>query len=214
MLEIDLERERLLLLPERAIWWESVKTLIVSDLHWGKSAHFRKHGIAIPADTQDKDELRLAGLLRAYNAERLIIAGDMFHSKTNNQVEIFSHFRDAHKSVHIDLVIGNHDILKSDQYDKWNLAQHQDCFNVGPFCIAHDMIEDSERFVLHGHVHPSLRIKSKGSNQPTIKLCCFAEGKDRMILPAFGHFTGTHEVEAKDYRHLYLIAENKVIKWK
>ena len=214
MLKIDLEGEELLLLPERAIWWEATKSLIIADLHWGKSAHFRKHGIAIPNDSQSKDELRLAGLLRTYKADRLVIAGDLFHSRTNKQVEIFSHFRQTHEQIHIDLVIGNHDILKPDQYEAWNLAQHKECFAVGPFCIAHDMIDNSEQFVIHGHVHPAVCIKSKGSNQPVIKLCCFAQDERRMILPAFGNFTGTHVLEPKAYKHLYLVAEKQVMKWK
>jgi len=214
MLEVEIRGEQLSLLAEKAIWWEKAKTLVVADLHWGKSAHFRKHGIAIPLESQSHDELRLAKLIREYKAERLIIAGDMFHSKTNSQVEVFSHFRNSHKEVRIDLVIGNHDILKEEQYTGWNLAQHKECFVEGPFCFAHDMREDEEHFVIHGHVHPAIRIKSRGSNQPMLKLCCFAEQKNQMILPAFGQFTGTHIIEAIEFRHVYVIAEDKVMAWK
>ena len=214
MLDVEIRGVPLNLLAEKAIWWGATKTLIVADLHWGKSAHFRKHGIAIPLESQSQDELRLAKLIREYHADRLIIAGDMFHSKSNSQVEVFSHFRNAHKTLHIDLVIGNHDILKDQQYSGWNLAQHKECYTVGPFCFAHDMREAEDHFVIHGHVHPAVRIKSKGSNQPTIKLCCYAQQSNQMILPAFGQFTGTHLLEPKDYQHIYLIAEEKVIPWK
>ncbi len=214
MIEIDLQGEQLQLLPQKALWWAAQKTLIVADLHWGKSAHFRKHGIAIPTDTQSHDELRLAGLIRDYKAERLIIAGDLFHSRSNLQVEVFSHFRNAHDSLHIDLVIGNHDILPASKYTDWQLAQHQECFVVGPFCIAHDMLRDSDHFVIHGHVHPAVRLKPKGNHQPAVKLCCFAIDAGRMILPAFGQFTGTYVLESADYKHMYVIADDKVLQWK
>lgn len=214
MVTINLEGERLGLLPERAIWWERRQTLIVADLHWGKSGHFRKHGIAIPTDTQTHDELKLAGLIRRFSPERLIIAGDMFHSRSNAQVEIFSHFRQSHESLHIDLVVGNHDILQEETYQGFGLQSHKECLSDGPFCFAHDMLPESELFVIHGHVHPALRIKSPGYNQPALKLCCFAEDEQRMILPAFGQFTGTHVIEAAAFRHLYLVAENSVIQWK
>ncbi len=213
MLQMDLEGEAIALLAERALWWEKEKTLIVADIHWGKSAHFRKHGIAIPLQTQTNDEMRLANLLRGKKAERLVIAGDLFHSKTNMQVDFFSHFRNHHQSLHIDLVIGNHDILNEEQYNSFDLAHHKDCFTMLPFCIAHDKI-DSEHFVIHGHIHPALRIKSKGYNQPTLKLCCFAQDDERMILPAFGQFTGTCVLDETNYKHLYLVAESEVIQWK
>jgi len=213
MLHIELKGEKMALLPERAVWWEKEKTLIVADLHWGKSAHFRKNGIAIPTQTQANDELRLAKILREQHAERLIIAGDLFHSRSNEQVEVFSHFRQHHQSLHIDLVIGNHDILKDEQYEHFRLTQHKECLNLAPFCIAHDQL-NSDHFVLHGHLHPALKIKSKGYNQPALKLCCFAQDNQRMILPAFGKFTGTYLLEPGDFEHLYLVAETSVIQWK
>jgi metallophosphoesterase superfamily enzyme len=39
----------------RAIYWEEENALIVADLHVGKSAHFRKAGIAVPANIVQED---------------------------------------------------------------------------------------------------------------------------------------------------------------
>src|SRR5690349_2361179 len=89
MTEILLQGASLVLLPERAVWWPDRKTLVVADVHWGKSAHFRKHGIPMPGGTQDRDSLRLARLIREYGAERLVIAGDLFHSRHNAEVADF-----------------------------------------------------------------------------------------------------------------------------
>ena len=213
MLSIDLCGELVHLLPERALWWPKEKTLVVADLHWGKGGHFRKNGIAIPVQAQQDDEARLSRLIQQRKADRVVIAGDLFHSSSNQQVEIFAHFRNAHASVHLDLVVGNHDILKGEQYDRYGLAQHQDCFVLAPFCIAHDMCH-SEHFVLHGHIHPALRIKSQGYHQAAVRLACFAQMQDRMVLPAFGRFTGTHLLEPKALRHAYVVADDEVIQWK
>jgi DNA ligase-associated metallophosphoesterase len=212
MTEIILQGEKIVLLPERGLWWAAQRTLIVSDLHWGKSAHFRKHGIAIPSSTQPKDEIRLAGLIRKYQAERLIIAGDLFHSQDNLQVEGFSHFRAMHTELNIDLVVGNHDILPLKRYTDWDLEVHKEKFLIGPFCITHDMVAECEQFIIHGHVHPAIRITGRGHQ--ALKLCCFCEDEDRMILPAFGAFTGNHMIQAADYKHVYVIGEEKVIQWK
>src|SRR5690606_25306645 len=125
MLEISLQGERVQLLAEKAMYWPAQHTLIVADLHWGKSAHFRKHGIAITGNTQSADEMRLAKLVRELKVERLIVAGDLFHSVQNRETDLFAHWRQAHAALHIDLVIGNHDILSSQQYADWQVTAHQ-----------------------------------------------------------------------------------------
>ena len=48
-MEIKIEGQTLKLFSEKAICWVEEKTLIISDLHLGKIAHFRKEGIAIPS---------------------------------------------------------------------------------------------------------------------------------------------------------------------
>lgn len=200
------------LLPERGLYWPSQKTLIVSDLHWGKSAHFRKHGIAIPASTQQQDEVRLAELLRKYHIERLIIAGDLFHSKHNKEVALFAHWRSVHASVHIDLVTGNHDILPEEMYHDWHMQVHTDGLYTGPFYVAHDVPETCGHFCIHGHVHPAIRISRRGHG--SIKLCCYCEDEQRLILPAFGQFTGNYILEPSEHKHIYVIADSEVLKWK
>lgn len=212
MLDIELRGEQVRLLPERALYWPSQKTLIVADLHWGKSAHFRKHGIAVPAGAQQQDEEKLSKLIRQLDAERLIIAGDLFHSKHNNEVAQFAHWRGLHSALHIDFVIGNHDKLPAEMYSDWQLTVHNEGMHAGPFYIAHDAPEICEQFCIHGHVHPAIRISRKGHN--AIRLCCFCEDEERMILPAFGQFTGNYILDAAEHKHIYVIADTNVLQWK
>jgi len=44
----NLLNQDLLLLPQKAIYWQQQKALIVADVHFGKVGHFRKAGIAVP----------------------------------------------------------------------------------------------------------------------------------------------------------------------
>lgn len=213
MLPIILQGETVHLLPERALYWPAQKTLIVADLHWGKGAHFRKHGIAIPLEAQPKDEIRLAKLIRAHDAERLVIAGDMFHSAHNNEVATFSHWRQSHAALHIDLVLGNHDRLAATHYEDWRLTTHSEGLHMGPFYITHDVPTTCEAYCIHGHVHPAVRIKPAGRHQPAMKLDCFCEDADRLILPAFGAFTGNHLLRPDEHGHLYVIADDRVMQW-
>src|SRR5688572_15243782 len=65
--------------PERCLYWEEENTLIVSDLHLGKSGHFRKAGIAVPQSVYKADMQRLIAQLYLFKADRLIIVGDLTH---------------------------------------------------------------------------------------------------------------------------------------
>ena len=40
---------------DRCVFWEEEKMLLLSDLHFGKTGHFRKEGIAVPQDIYKED---------------------------------------------------------------------------------------------------------------------------------------------------------------
>ena len=105
----------------RAIFWQEEQALIVSDLHLGKSAHFRKAGIAVPANIGQDDLYRLQLLITAYNPSQIIIVGDMFHSRENNDVPYFKLWRQQFAHIRFKLVKGNHDILPAATYEALNL---------------------------------------------------------------------------------------------
>ncbi len=211
MLKVRIQGEELHLLPEKAVYWPAKKTLLLADLHWGKSGHFRRHGIAIPGSTQTQDEIRLATLIADYKAERLIVAGDFFHSRQNAETGLFPHWRKVHNHVHIDFVTGNHDILPTSFYHDNQLTVHRQGLTEEPFYIAHDMPATCEQFCIHGHIHPAVRISSKGHSH--LKLDCFCVDEHRLILPAFGNFTGNHLLDSSAHRHIYVIAGQEVIEW-
>ncbi len=79
--------ETFLLSANRTVFWEEEKTLILSDLHLGKSGHFRKSGIAIPQNIFKEDMQRLLSEIKYFNASKLLIVGDLFHS---SMLKVFS----------------------------------------------------------------------------------------------------------------------------
>ena len=104
--------------PERCLLWEEENTLIVADLHLGKSGHFRKSGIGIPQSIYKADLQRLMAQLYLYKVDRLIIAGDLTHSTANKELDLFLKWRKDFSLLHIDLVKGNHDILADSWYEE------------------------------------------------------------------------------------------------
>ena len=210
--EVCIRDERLCLLPERAIWWASQKAIILSDVHWGKTAHFRKSGIAMPVGTQEQDALRLAKIIRDFGAEQLIIAGDLFHSRHNNEVENFRHWRDAHQSLNIHFVMGNHDILPEKFYESLHLKIYREGMHIHPFYIVHDAIPPAPEFVMHGHLHPGLSMTGLGMSARSLP--CFCITADKLILPAFGKFTGCKRIKPEEFREVYVVGEQKVLRVK
>ena len=98
--------------PERALVRPRDRTVLVTDLHLGKSDHFRASGIPVP-DGADGDTLgRLDALLRACEAKRLVILGDLFHNRrgvTGPVLDRLAAFRAAWPELRIQNIRGNHD---------------------------------------------------------------------------------------------------------
>src|SRR5688500_7489691 len=80
-LMVEVEGERLHLMPERAIWWERRGTLLVADPHWGKAATFRAGGIPVPSGTTLEGLARLDAALERTGASRLVFLGDYLHAR-------------------------------------------------------------------------------------------------------------------------------------
>lgn len=209
----NLRHQRFWLLPEKAIYWQKQKTLLVSDLHIGKSGHFRKNGIPVPDHINESNLNSLDQILDKTSPNHLIILGDLFHSDLNNEWQQFVTWRKQYHQLEVSLVIGNHDILKTQNY-------HAGIINVfkkltlNPFLLTHDvsLLKDpaaSDNYILSGHVHPA--VKLTGSGRQSMKLPCFYFGKDYGILPAFGGFTGTHIIEPNEEDNVFVVAESQIL---
>ncbi len=211
-MEIEIAGLQAILLPEKALYFPELKTLVVADVHWGKAGHFRKHGMAIPARAAGGNAERLSGIIQTMGAETVVFAGDLFHSRHNNEVEAFRDWRSGFPEIQFQLVIGNHDILGEDFYAACGLELFPENILLGNVAVWHDAPEKSEVFVIHGHIHPGIRLSGKARQQ--IALPCFAVSEKALILPAFGDFTGCFYVDARDFKALYAVTGKEVMQVK
>jgi DNA ligase-associated metallophosphoesterase len=209
----NLKHQRFWLMPEKAMYWQKKKTLLIADLHIGKSGHFRKHGIAVPDQVNKSNLDELDELLHKTSPEHLLILGDLFHSDINREWQQFTNWRKTYQQLEISLVIGNHDILDTEKY-------HAGIINVfhkltlNPFLLVHDIDEIAHReqqshYILSGHIHPAVQLS--GQARQRMKLPCFYFGSNYGILPAFGRFTGTHVIEPNEQDDVFLIVNNKIM---
>jgi len=210
--EVVVAGERVVLLPERALWWPSQHTVFVADLHWGKAAAFRAANVPVPTGTTGADLVRLSALLDRTRAAHLVVLGDLLHARHGRHEDTLAQiarWRSAHAPVAMTLIRGNHDTHAGDPPATLNIHCVDDPQQIGPFVGRHDPVPHDAGYVLAGHVHPHATIGGRGRQR--LRLPCFVVGPRVGILPAFTGFSGTgmhvpHEDDA-----LYVIADDEVI---
>lgn len=189
--------------------------LILADLHFGKSGHFRKSGIGIPQNIFKEDLQRLFSQIQFFNPKTVLIAGDMFHSKANKEVDFFLKWRKDMGAVQFFLIRGNHDILSKKMYSEADIKVFENAFSLKNFCFVHDISAHCEEtgkgtFTFSGHIHPGVKMKGQGNQ--SLMLPCFYFGKKHAVLPAFSAFTGLAKIKPVSSDHIFALVENSVIK--
>lgn len=198
----------------RTVFWEQEKILILSDLHLGKTGHFRKNGIAVPHAVMKEDMQRLVAAIQFFKPKQLVIVGDMFHSVENKEHELFLKWRNDLPHVEMLLVRGNHDIVPGQWYADANIELAENCWSKNNFTFIHH-IEDAEpvsresSFYFSGHIHPGVNIKGLGKQ--SLRFPCFYFTKEFAVLPAFGKFTGTYLVEPAKNEMAFAVVNNSII---
>jgi len=208
---IDCKGQQLTLSKERAIFWAQKRMLIISDLHIGKSAYFRKSGIQVPNTVGLTDLQRLTALMKEFVPETLLITGDMFHNNINSDADAFREWRGNYADLKVVLIKGNHDALKNEDYQALDIEFHPKELLCTPFRFIHDRPEEDDEFYnISGHVHPGIVLYGKAKQQ--LKFPCFYFGRHCAILPAFSVFTGLKIMESGEGDRFYAITPGKVVK--
>lgn len=209
---ITIRGEELILAKERAIYLPAQQLLAISDLHLGKTAHFRKAGLQVPATLAKDDLQRLSMLLDTYQPQTLLINGDMFHHGLNADIADFEQWKNQYTSLKFLLVKGNHDRLNAEQYQKLGIEVNDLSFCTSEFCFIHDAVQCTEEnlYPISGHVHPGITIVGKAKQR--LKFPCFYFGNSYAVMPAFSAFTGLSLVRPKAGEQVFAITPTKVIK--
>jgi DNA ligase-associated metallophosphoesterase len=197
-------------LVERSLYWEIEQTLIISDVHLGKSNHFRKSGIALSLGAELSDLNKITELIQTHQPKRVVFLGDLFHSNHNAQWDLFAVWIKQFNRVEFQLVLGNHDLLPEYVYNTTGLK----CFDqveINGIYLSHEPMEEFEGYNICGHIHPGIRLVGK-ANQ-SVRIPCFLVKEDQMILPAFGSLTGLYIVDPKVDEIVFGIADSTLFRY-
>ncbi|WP_296316747.1 ligase-associated DNA damage response endonuclease PdeM [Winogradskyella sp. UBA3174] len=208
---IKIRNEELVLTNQRAIYWKRENALILSDLHIGKTGHFKKHGIPMPDAILQKDLERLEALTLHFKAKYLFVVGDLFHAEANEDMTTFKNWLLKFEFLKIILIKGNHDRLSKTMMVDFNIQVEIE-LEIDPFLLVHEHLEiHKENFTISGHTHPGVLLKGKGRQR--LKLPCYQVASNQIILPAFSLFTGLNtRAQLKD-TVTYAFTETSIFKF-
>jgi DNA ligase-associated metallophosphoesterase len=169
-----------------ALYWQAEKALIVSDLHLEKGSHFAARGQMLPPYDTRETLRKLASVIDMYDAETVIALGDSLH--------------DAHAASRIDgadletlrilqdnrdwiWVTGNHDPEIAPILGGYVLPG----LTVEGITLRHDPRIGAVTHEIAGHLHPAARLVVHGT---ALRRPCFVSNGLRLVMPAFGAYTG------------------------
>jgi DNA ligase-associated metallophosphoesterase len=206
----DFKGLNLTLLPEKAVWIDSMGVLLIADLHFGKAAHFRKSGIPISEKVHDQDYQVLTSLVSKYSPKKVYFLGDLFHSSWNEEWEKLLSFLGLFPNTSFHLVVGNHDILPSEKYQDSRLKVHTHPIDLESLLLSHEPTLPPAGFLnVCGHVHPGILLKGRAKQR--VRIPCFHYSNYVLVLPSFGNFTGLSLIKGEKNDFIWGISEDRLI---
>ncbi|MCL6435695.1 MAG: ligase-associated DNA damage response endonuclease PdeM [Leptolyngbyaceae cyanobacterium HOT.MB2.61] len=212
MEKISVSGVELQLLPEKAIYVERLKALLISDVHLGKSETFQSLGFPVSNQVNRTTLDRLQKLCDRFQPENLFILGDLFHSKFALVDEVIDGWFSfvSHACTDVKLIVGNHDRALIPTLKKLSISYFTDGIQIENMILSHEPQPQKSFLNICGHVHPCVRIKTRLDN---LRLSCFYLDftQNLLILPSFGEFTGGFDVALKPYSTAYVVTDDSVI---
>ena len=177
--------ERLQALEHGALYWPRKQLLAIADLHLGKSARLARTGRSLLPPYELIETLdRLATEVDEVQPRVLVCLGDSF----DDNIAARELGAQAERKLETILrgrrcvwISGNHD-PRARRFDGLHASEYM----VPPLSFRH--VASSEgRGEVTGHFHPKIAIKTKAGSfiRP-----CFLLDDLRLILPAYGTYTG------------------------
>ncbi len=184
----------MVLLPSNAMFWPRENALLVADLHLEKGSFYAQHGQMLPPYDSRETLSRVASALKQTGAQRVYTLGDNFHDAHGAQR------LEEHAAGMLDALVratdwvwvtGNHDHNSENRTAAPGGTELEE-LEIAGMVLRHEAKRGETRPELSGHYHPKLRLKVRARHiaRPCAVVSCDNAGSGRMILPAFGAYTG------------------------
>ena len=184
---ITIEDTALFADPSGALFWPETKTLVVADLHLEKGSAFAAKGVLLPPYDTRATLGELQRLIRRYTPARVVCLGDSFHD-----VDAVARIAPGDREFLARLMTGVECL--------WVLGNHDPGIPPGLGGRAVTEVAEGRLVLRHapsgailspgeivGHFHPKACVTTSIGR---VVAPCFAHDGRRMVMPAFGAYTG------------------------
>lgn len=197
-----------------ALYLPGLRLLVVSDLHLEKGSAMARRGALLPPYDTAATLQALRVVIDRYRPQTIVSLGDSFHDGWGA-----ARLPEQFKMTLLNLmagrdwfwVAGNHDPEAPKDLPGSTVSE----IAVAGLTFRHEPSRNGGAGEVAGHLHPCARIVQRGRS---VRKRCFASDGARMIMPAFGAYTGSLNILDEAYRGLfnrerlmaYMIGESRV----
>lgn len=176
--------------PSGALVWPDHALVVVADLHLEKGSALAGRGILLPPYDTRTTLAALADTLARWTPRTVISLGDGFHDDRASERLAASdrtHLRTlvaAHEWIWL---AGNHDPAPPAGLGGRSATE----LEIGGIRFRHRPASTPDGPEIAGHLHPCARVTVRGRR---LTRPCFVHDRRRVLLPAFGSYTGGLDV--------------------
>ena len=177
----------------------------------GKLSIFSKMVSPLTNNSDENNFARIKKIVKKYTPDKLIILGDLFHSKYAIDKTLQKKVEDLPELLKttVELILGNHDV--GCDFKNIKIFDIRKTKNI---TFSHEPVNSGDNKTLNicGHYHPKLYLKNNGDK---LSLSCFAmdKNKNTLYLPAFGDLTGGYPCK-KSFRKWAIVSEEEIVEIK
>lgn len=184
--------------PRGALFLPAFGLLVVSDLHLEKGSALARRGALLPPYDTAATLARLASVIADHRPRMVVSLGDSFHDGWGAErlpgdcraaLEALMAGRDWY------WIAGNHDPHAPADLPGESVAE----LSMGGIAFRHEPLPGA-RNEIAGHLHPGARLVRRGRS---IRRPCFASDGSRLVMPAFGAYTGSLNILDRAYEGLF-----------
>lgn len=202
-LKVRIAGEPAVLRCSGALWLPERRALVASDLHLEKGSAFARRGQMLPPYDSPATLAKLQAEIVELDPALVVLLGDSFHDAaavgrmTPADLVWLHRLAEGRDWVWVE---GNHDIAALAEALHALPGRVAATLKLGPLVLIHEPRPGLSDGEVAGHLHPSARVAAYGRG---VRRPCFLTDGRRLVMPAFGAFTGGLSVRDPAFAGLF-----------
>ena len=198
--EVEFCETGLIVDPRGCLYWPDENLLVFSDLHLEKGSSFAaRKGVFIPPYDTKQTLTNMALCVADWQPATVVSLGDSFHD-ADASMRLPESYRHSLARLMEGLdwvwISGNHDPEPPRELGGIFCEE----LHIGPLNFVHQPLRKYQTGEIAGHLHPCAKIRRRGKS---VRRHCFVGDDNRLIMPAFGAFTGGLNIRDDAYEGLF-----------